>query len=422
LDDPSIAARQNALPVRAGGGYGRDFFLYVSGQAVSVVGDRVATIALIFLIIRLSNSFAPALAIFFVSRALPTILGGLVVGVLADHFNRRRLMIGCDLGRAALLAVVPAVSESRLWALYPMVFSLFALTLVFNTAARAALPDVVPEDRMLGANAILSAIQTCADIAYGLGGILVVALSLRAPFYIDAATFLFSAVAIAAMRIPGQNRDQVLRISDLGPRIQEGVKYLLAHPFLRWSTFALAIAPIAGGAAFVLAPLYASETLKSGGGLVGPLSGGAFRFSVLEVSLGIGALAGSRMVSRLVRRWPRGTVFAAGLAGSGLADAGLAFTQNLYVACGLLAVSGIFTSLFGIVGMTLVQTLTPTEIRGRVVAARTTVINSALALGSAIGGFVLLAVSYRAAWVIEGGVIAAASLLVWLRADARRQE
>jgi MFS family permease len=421
MDDSSIESRQTTVAMRAGRGYGRDFYLYISGQAVSIVGDRIATIALVFLVIRLSHAFAPAVALFYLSRALPVLLAGLLVGVVADHFDRRKLMIGCDLARGGLLVIVPTLSEFQLWTLYPMVFALFALTLVFDTAARAALPDVVPEGRMLGANAILGAIQTSADIAYALGGLLVVAFSLRVPFYIDAATFLFSSAMITAMRIPGHTLESPLRMPQVWPRVKEGIAFLLGHPFLRWSTFALALAPLAGGAAFVLAPLYANQTLASSPGLFGPLSSGALRFSVIEVSLGLGALAGSAAVSRLAHRWRRAVVFALGLTGMGIAYVGLGLTGNLYVAIGFMAFAGFFNSLFGIAGITLLQTLSPTEMRGRVVAARLTVINSSLAIGALGGGLLLLAVSYRAAWILVGGLIAVASLFIWLRPDARRQ-
>src|SRR5581483_4306318 len=65
------------------------FRLYVAGQAVSVIGDRVATITFVFLLIGLTHSFPPALALFYLCRVLPTLLGGLLAGVFADHFHRQ---------------------------------------------------------------------------------------------------------------------------------------------------------------------------------------------------------------------------------------------------------------------------------------------------------------------------------------------
>lgn len=386
-----------------------------------MVGDRIAIIALVFLVIHLSNSYAPALALFYACRVLPTLLGGLLVGVFVDHVDRRRLMVGCDLSRAVLLAAVPALSGLTLGSLYPLVLVLYALTLLFDTAARAALPDVVPEAKLLGANAILNGIQTSADLAYAVGGALVFILNLQTPFYIDAATFLVSALLVSKMRIPGHERGPLPNVGEVLARIRVGVDFLMGHPFLKWSTFTFAIAPVAGGGVFVLAPLYADHVLAHSAGLVGTLRSGAFRFSVLEVSIGVGALLGSALAQRLVQRFPKGRLFGLGVVGTGLMDALLGSITNLYVASAVLALSGFFNSLFIISGVTLVQSLTPTEMRGRVVAARSTVINTALAVGSALGGVVLLIVPYRTMWFLLGGMIMASSLFVWLRADVRNQ-
>jgi MFS family permease len=400
---------------------GRNFRLYATGQAVSIVGDRIALITLVFLVIHLAHGNALALALFYVCRVVPTLVGGLFVGVVADHFDRRKLMLGCDLGRAALLGSVPALSGLSLGSLYPMVIALYSFTLLFDTSASAALPDVVPELRMMTANSILAGIKNSADVAYALGGTLVYFLGLRAPFYIDAGTFVFSAATIYLMRVPRHESSRRLDVREVIERIRAGERFVAGHPFLKWSVLTFAIAPAAGGAAYVLAPLYADRVLGKSAWLVGPLHRGAFRFSVLEVALGLGALVGSLLAPRLAKRRPRGQLFGLGLVGTGIADALLATTTNLYLALGFMALSGACFSVFIISGVTLSQTLTPTEVRGRVTAARVTVTNGALLAGSALGGVLLLAAPVRVLWLIEGSVIAGSSLLVWLHRDVRDQ-
>lgn len=400
---------------------GRDFRLYATGRAVSVVGDRIGLIALVFLVIHLSRSYAPALGLFYVCRVLPSMLGGLMAGVFVDRFDRRRLMVACDIARATLFAGIPLLTSLTLWTLYPIVVAVYALTLLFDTAARAALPDVVPEERMTEANSILNGIETAADLAYALGGALVFLLQLDLPFYIDAGTFVFSAFMIGGMRIPGRVRGPMPNPGEVIRLIRQGIDYLLSNPFLKWSSVTFAIAPLAGGAAFVLTPLYASHVLGQSAGLMGPLRNGAFRFGVLEVCLGAGALLGSWAMPRLARRWPRGYLFGSGVAGAGIAYALLGFTHNLYFASAIVLVFGVCNSLFLIAGMTLVQTLTPSDVRGRVVAGRLTIIDTAIAAGSALGSLMLLTVPYSVLWIILGGTIAAASLFVWLRPEVRGQ-
>jgi len=99
----------------------------------------------------------------------------------------------------------------------------------------------------------------------------------------------------------------------------------------------------------------------------------------------------------------------------------LALITNVYLAALAMVASGLFNSLFVVSGITLVQTLTPSGIRGRVLAARLAVINTSLALGSAVGGALLLVIPYRVLWLVLGSVIAASSLFVWLRPEARKQ-
>jgi MFS family permease len=402
-------------------GYGREFRLFAIGQAVSVVGDRIALIALVFLVIHLAHSFAPALALFYLCRSLPALAGGLIAGVLADHFDRRQLMLACDVGRALLLAAVPGVSSLGLWTVYPVVAALFALTLLFDAASTAALPDLVPESMLTGANAILRSIGTAGDLAYAVGGGLVVGFQLQLPFYIDAGTFLFSALMIFLMRMPRRQRGPLPDVVEMVTRIRQGINCLMAEPFLKWSTLAFALAPIAGGAAFVIAPLYAQHALSHSAGLIGPLKSGAFRFSVLEVALGLGGLLGSVLTPVLARRWPRGRLFGLGLIGVGASYGALAFIGNVYLAAATVAVTGVCGSLFFISGITLLQTLTPAEVRGRVTAARITVIDSALVVGSAIAGAVLLKLSYSTTWLLLGVIVASASLFIWLRPEVRRQ-
>ncbi len=398
---------------------GRDFKLYITAQAVSVVGDRVAIIALTFLVIKLSHSFAPALAVYFVCRLLPTLIGGLLVGVFVDRYNRKHLMVACDVGRAVLLAAVPSLGALTLWTLYPIVVVLYSFTIVFDTAARAALPDVVPEERMIDANAIIQGIENGGDLAYVVGGALIYLFSLRAPFYVDAATFLVSALCVFGMRVPSVGTVRFRSWREVPELVRGGFAHLWRNPFLKWSTIVLGVAPVAGGVAFVLTPLFAQHALSHGH--TGPLASGAFRYSLLQSGEAVGALLGTLLAGRLANRMPRGMLFGLGVTGMGLADGSLGFVTNVYPAMAALLVAGFFNSLFIICGVTLVQSLTPTQVRGRVLAARYTVVNTALALGAALGGVLLLVFSYRSLWFVEGAVIVLSSLFVWLIPQVRGQ-
>ncbi|HZS94530.1 MAG TPA: MFS transporter, partial [Chloroflexota bacterium] len=316
---------------------------------------------------------------------------------------------------------VPAVTAFGVWTIFPVVVVLYAVTELFSNAATAAIPDVVPDEHLTGANAILNGISAAADFAYAVGGALIFVFGYELPFYFDAATFGFSALMIFGMRIPRQPIAPPLDVAGVLRRMAEGAAYLLRQPFLKWSTFALGVGALAGGITYVVTPLYASEALAKSPWLIGPLRGGPFRFSVLEVALGLGYLLASAVVTRLSRRWRRGHLFGAGLVGYGVSYALLAPCGNLFIAIFLLAFGGFCNGLFIITGLTLIQRLTPTEVRGRVFGANSTVINTSLVVGSAIGGGLLLVLPFASLWLLLGAVIVLSSLFVWLRPDVRSE-
>jgi predicted MFS family arabinose efflux permease len=319
------------------------------------------------------------------------------------------------------MAAVPVLGALTLWTLYPVVIVLAGFTVLFDTAAQAALPDVVPETRMMGANAIVQGIETAGDFAYVLGGALIYLLGLRAPFYVDAATFLISGICIFAMRLPPRPINHESHAGDVPKLIGDGITHLIDNPFLKWSTIALAAAPLAGGAAFVLTPLFADHALNHGAGVIGPLQNGAFRYSLLQAGEAAGALSGAFLASRLAKQAPRGTLFGIGVTGVGVAFFSLGFVTSLYFAMVALFVAGLFNSLFIICGVTLAQSLTPSELRGRVLAARYTVVYASLAIGASIGGGLLLVFSYRSLWFVTGTVIILSSLFIWWFPEVREQ-
>jgi MFS family permease len=401
--------------------YGREFRLYATGQAISLVGDRLALIALVFLVIRFSGSYAPALAVFYIARVIPTLVTGLVGGYIADSGDRKKLLITFDVVRAALLMAVPLCIAVNLVLVYPVVALLYGASMLFNATSRAMLPDVVPPQRITDANALLVRIESGADLAYAAGGGLVAAVQLAVPFYIDAATFAVSAIAISLMHIPSPKLPFAQTVPEIIARIQQGIAFLMGQPFLKWSTISSLIAPLCIGGVFVVSPLYASHTLAHSHGLFGPLHSGAFRFGVLEIAIGVGGFTGSFLVRPLAAALPRGAIFALGMTSFGVVVGVLALIHNVYLAVGVMALSGVCNSLFQIAGATLTQTLTPTEMRGRVMAARITVIQGGLAVGSALAGLLLLWLPIQSVWLVLGALMVAASATVWLQPVARNE-
>ena len=180
-----------------------------SGQVVSEIGDWLNNIAVLALTLELAGPGheGRAIAIYAIARHLPLFLFGPIAGVVVDRADRRRVMIVADVVRAFLaVGFLLAQKFSSLPAIYAVGASLFAVSAFFNAAKRAVIPVIVREaDELLNANS-LSASTTAATIAVGsaLGGLVATFISRDLVFFLNAATFLFSAILIRRIRLPAR--------------------------------------------------------------------------------------------------------------------------------------------------------------------------------------------------------------------------
>ncbi|MGI9106113.1 MAG: MFS transporter [Pyrinomonadaceae bacterium] len=178
-----------------------------SGQVVSEIGDWLNNIAVLALTLELAGPAREgrAIAIYAIARHLPLFVFGPIAGVIVDRADRRRVMIVADVVRAFLaVGFLLAQQFSSLPAIYAVGASLFAVSAFFNAAKRATLPVIVREaDELLNANS-LSASTTAATIAIGsaLGGLVATFISRDLVFFLNAATFLVSALLIRRIRLP----------------------------------------------------------------------------------------------------------------------------------------------------------------------------------------------------------------------------
>lgn len=178
-------------------------------QALSLLGDQLARVALSVLVFQRTNS--PALtAGTYAITFLPWLLGGPLLSGLADRLPRRDVMVGCDLARAALLGLL-ALPHVPIVGICLLVFVAELFQPPFMAARSALLPDLFPDDRYVMANAIGNITGEAAQLlGFAGGGVLVLAVSPRGALLLDAVTFLFSAALLrTALRArPAAARDR----------------------------------------------------------------------------------------------------------------------------------------------------------------------------------------------------------------------
>jgi MFS family permease len=270
----------------------RDYLLLWSGQALSDVGGAVSELAFPLLVLAVTQS--PAQAGFVAAlRALPATLFSLLAGVLVDRWDRKRVMLVCDAGRALSLASIPiayALGHLTIWQLYTTAFLEGTLMMVFTLAKTAAVSQVVTRVQLTAAVAQEEFVEgTTALFGPSLSGVLYT-LGAMFPFLTDAISYLISLVTLVLIRTPFQ-RERASTHRNVWAEIAEGVLWVWHQPFLLTMTLLM------GAGAFVF----------SGNTLIIIILAQQQHASAVVIGLifavgGIGSILGSLVAPRLEHR------------------------------------------------------------------------------------------------------------------------
>src|SRR5215467_9441574 len=181
-----------------------DFWKYWTGQTISNLGSSITLFALPLLVYKLTGS-ALNLGITTAATFLPYLLFGLILGAWTDRVNRKRMMIGTDIGRALIVASIPLLAAFGLltiWWIYIVGFVHATLTICFEAGQFAAIPSLVNQDDLVTANGRIQASNSGASIVGPLlAGVLVTLVPLSALLLFDAFSFLISAFSLALIGI-----------------------------------------------------------------------------------------------------------------------------------------------------------------------------------------------------------------------------
>jgi dTMP kinase len=359
-------------PSQSGSGFGGaiasgGFKRLLAGQAVSSLGDWVATLAFIAAAFALSHGNQTAVAVVLVLRLVPPIFAAPVGGVLADRLSRRTIMVTCDISRAALIAVVPFVN---LASLYVIAFVHESISLFFLPARDASIPGLVPEGSLEQANGLILAssygsIPLAAALFGGLrlvashvpGGVPFAHLFQAHPtsfaFFFDSATFVFSASMIAGLQLEQKRTEQRAEfLSD----ILEGFRYVMSHPALRAMAYGLVVSMFGGGVLFAVGIGYVRQTL----------GGSDVAFGWLAALWGGGMGIGLAVVRLLVKERGSAPTFITAVALCGGVLIFMAFVPVLWLAFVAAVVFGAVFSVAIVLALTLAQQTTEDRIRGRI--------------------------------------------------------
>jgi MFS family permease len=376
---------------------------YVPSRA----GDFLYGVALAVTVYTRTQSATWVAAVAVLTR-LPLVLLPPLVGGLADRYNRRSLMVGIDLARAALMGVLAIAVADR--ASPAVLVTLATLAAVVGTpygAANAALvPQVVDEDALAAANAVSAALESFALIGGPAIGAAVVLVSPTVAFAVNAATFLLSAACLLRVRV---GAPPVRAAGAEGPGLASGVRALFGDPGVLAVSVGVCAACICVGSGNVTFVLVAEQLIGTG----------ANGYGYLLAAAGVGGLLASLVAGRLAEAARMSVVVAVSLAIVAAAAALIAVIRTPLVDYAVLAAFGGSYLLLEILSVTLMQRLVPADRLGRAVGALDAAGFGCVLLGALVAP-ALVAVSLRFALValsVPAAVAAVAVAVLGLRVD-----
>ncbi|MDP9223298.1 MAG: MFS transporter [Actinomycetota bacterium] len=376
----------------------RQFMRMWSGLAVSNLGDWIYGLAVAVVLVRRTGS-AHALAILLICQVGFGAVAGFLCGPLIDRLSRKLLMAASDLLRAAalLLLLVGSPSPVRYYVVAALLGTFEAL---FLPSFQASIPNLVPEERIVAANA-LTAVTFNFSVMIGplLGGFLISNLGIRAVIVVDAASFLVSSVLIWSTALSATRH--VAAPSSALADLREGIRYSLETPLVRWIFLVTGLFMVGAAIKAPLEPLFILRTLGQPADALG-LIGGAW---------GLGMLFGSASAPSLTKRFSRQDLLWVSILFVGGSVMLASRSPTLTPVLLLWLIAGAGNALGTIAYETLLQQGTPNEFRGRVFAASEGVLNVCYLVGVAVAGGLGDWIGIRWSLVVAGAVFVGAGLL-----------
>jgi MFS family permease len=354
-------------------------------NTVSSLGTQITALALPLTAITTLSASPSQMGILTACGTLPYLLVGLPAGVWIDRLRRRPILILADVGRAAVLALIPLLAvlgTLQIEHLYLIAFLAGTLSLFYDVTEEAYLPAIVGREQLVESNSRLAAIDTTAELAAPIFASGLVQL-LTAPIAVavDAVSFLWSAFWLSHIRQSEAKPTTYVQAS-LWQEMREGLAYLLHQPLLRAPMLTGIQWQLFGGMTDALLILYLTETLR-----LPPVAVGLM-YAVGSSS----ALAATYFSGRLTQRFGPGptTIGAALLLSIGWLMIPLA-VGTPWIAFGIIALgmllAGAGNLLWNVTTTSVTQTIAPDRLLGRVNASGRFLAWGALPIGSLIGGW-----------------------------------
>ncbi|CAA9249497.1 MAG: Uncharacterized MFS-type transporter [uncultured Acidimicrobiales bacterium] len=388
----------------------RNVRLYFIGQAVSASGMWMQSVAQLWLVYELTGS-GTALGITTALQSLPVLLGGAWGGVVADRFDKRRLLVITQAVKGVLagaLGAVVALGVAELWMVYAFALLLGVVNALDNPARRTFVSEMAGPDDVANAISLNSAMLTSARIiGPSIAGLLINAFGVAPCFFINGASFVAVIIALLMMRTEELHRTELVKKAK--GQVMEGFRYAWSAPEIRLPLVMMAVIGTLAYNFRVVLPLIAEE-FDGGPGLFGTL------YSVMSV----GSLAGALFTASRLAATTRFLLVSA--LGLGLALVGAAVAPNLLLEYLALMAVGAASSAYTSTTQASLQVGSEPQMRGRVMALYTVVFMGSTPIGGPIVGWVAEDFGARAGFALGGVATVVTAVLAVRPALANRRQ
>lgn len=337
-----------------------DFRWLWLGALTSYLGMNMQWITRSWLVLELADASPLALASVIVTFALPMTVFSPIGGVLADRFSRRRMMLYTQAGNAVLTLTVGILDFAGVIELWHVIISglINGSLMAFNMPSRQAMvSDIIPQSKLMnGMSLMSSAMNVTRIIGPAIAGVLIIFVGTDGVFFLISAVYLTAFLAILPIKVGNEGKERSGK--SMYGDIIAGLAYARSASPL-FGLIIMSFIPILFGMSlYALMPAWAWETLQVRSNNLGGL------YAVM----GIGALVGSLALASIPRFNRRGMLLLGSCVVWGILLATVAKMGSYAVVMPLLLVMGLVSSMFMSLIMTLVQTYTSAEMRGRMMS------------------------------------------------------
>lgn len=373
----------------------RNYRLFAMGQAVSNTGTWMQRIAQDWLVLSLTGS-ATAVGITTALQFLPMLLFGLYGGLIADRYDKRRLLLATQsvMGLTGLaLAVLTLSGHVHIAHVYVLAFVLGLATVVDNPARQTFVSEMVGPAQIRNAVSLNSAnFQSARLVGPAVAGVLIAAVGSGWAFLFNGLSFLAPVASLLLVR-PGELH-RTERVPRCKGQLREGLSYVRSHPELMWPIVLVGFVGTFGFNFPIWLTAFTDRVFQEGAGTYG----------LLNTLMAVGSVAGALLAAR------RGTSRMRLMAGAalmfGVLEMLAALTPSFWLFAALMAPIGIMGLTFNVTANSSVQLASDPAMRGRVMSLYMMVFMGGTPIGGPIMGWITDTFGARVGF-LSGGVISA---------------